>query len=576
MPQSLIPGSRLPAWACLILIAGCAGVPDGTEPGEPEPSVAAQIPAPPLNRRAELEFHILAGEIAIQRGHRAQAAESYLAALEFSRDPELARRATRIALFAGDPQLAYRAAQTWSEVEPQSLDAHKTAARLALRAHAREPLATHSAAVIGLHSDGPGAGFLELADVLSGEPGAGEIALEVIGELVTEHPDLPEAHYAHGLLAIRYERLDTADAAASRALELRPDWPEAVLLRAGVLVRQGRVETADELVAGLGGTRAERVEHHLQYARLLIDAERAEAAADQFERVLALEPDNTDARYGLGVLALSLEQYDRAETAFNRLYDSGRRRNDAAFYLGAIAEHREDYAAARRWYGRVRDGAHLFEAQVRAAHTYYEAGDLARARSELERLREQRPDMAERLYVAEGELLYRAQRYEEALALYNQALENYPGDSDLLYARSLIWERLGNIERAEADLRSVLSKEPDDPRALNALGYMLSNHSERYQEAYDYIERALEADPGNPVIVDSMGWIHYRLGNLEKAREYLEQAYAEIQDPEVAAHLGEVLWKLGDRERAREIWSEARAEDPDHPVLRETVQRLAQ
>lgn len=569
-PHAFVRGLRLPLWASLILIAGCAS---GPFKAAPEKGALPEAFYPP-DPRVELQYRILVGETAIQRGLRRQAAEAYVEALEYSDDPELAQRATRIALFAGEPKLAYRAALAWSQADPNNLDAHKTAARMALRTKATRQLATHADAVIRLHPDGPAVAFQELADVLSDEPEAGDTALAVMNGLVNEHTTLPEAHYAQGLLALRYDRVAAADVAIDRALELRPDWPDAVLLRAGILVRQGRLSVADELVSGLPGSNAERAEYYLSYAQLLANADRADAAVEQFERVLELDPGHDEARYGLGMLSLSLERFDRAESVFKRLYWSGRYRNDAAFYLGAIAEHQEEYPEARRWYSRVQEGARLFESLVRQAATYYEAGDLVRARAELQKLRSQLPEMAERLYVAEGELLSRAQHYREALELYNEALTIYINNGDLLYARSLVWERLGWIERAEADLRLLLKQEPGDPRALNALGYMLSNHSERYQEALDYIERALDADPGNPVIIDSMGWVHYRLGNLETAREYLERAYADVDDPEVAAHLGEVLWKLGDKQRAREIWEEARADDPDHPILRETVERL--
>lgn len=556
-------------------VAGCASGPAKVTPGNDlTTATTQQSTTPPSDPRAALEYHVLVGEIAVQRGQRDVAAESYVAALDYDHDPELAQRATRIALFAGNAQLGYRAALAWTEAEPGSLEAHKTAARLALRTGAQRQLALHAAAVIRLHPEGEGVGFRDLADVLSGEDNAGEVALTAIDSLVAEYPDLPGAHYAQGLLAMRYGYLGAASAAVDRALTLRPDWPDAVLLRAGVLVRQGRIDLADELVAKLPGSRDERARYHLGYARMLVEVDRVDAAADQFDQVLKLEPDDAEARFGLGVLALSLDDYERAERAFSRLYYTGHRRDDAAFYLGAIAEHRRDYLGARRWYARVRDGANLFEAEVRTAGTYYEQGDLERARTELRHLREWRPHMAEQLYLAEGELLYEAQQYGEALGLYNEALKEYTGDSNLLYARSLIAERLGNIALAEADLRSVLQNEPGDPRALNALGYMLSNHSDRYREALDYIEQALKNDPDNPVIIDSMGWVQYRLGNLEKAREYLERAYADLHDPEVAAHFGEVLWKLGQKDRAREVWAEARADDPDHPILRETVERL--
>lgn len=561
--------------AALAVLAGCA-----VDRGEPRPTFSDLAPLSETTIQSgssdtvELEYHVLAGEMAIQRGLGQRAAEEYVAALAYSDDPELAQRATRIALFAGDPDLAFEAAKAWAAAEPQALDAHKTAARLALRAGEANTLNAHAAQVVALNGD-PGTGFRELADVLSGEPEQSALALEAMRALVERHSELAEAHYARALLAMRYQAFESAHEAIDRALALRPGWAEAGLLRAGLLVRQGRTDEAQARIAELDGDAATRAQHQIAYARMLLNADLNAEAADAFERALEIEPDNADARYGLAVVALTLEQLDRAEAALTRLYESGKRSDDAAFYLGNIAETRGNFEAARRWYQRVQGGSHAFDAKVRAARVRYQAGDLAGTRTELASLRQSNPDLAGRLYVVEGEILYDAQRFDAALALYNKALEQMPRDPDLLYGRSLVRERLGALDKAEADLRTILEMEPNDPRALNALGYMLSNHSQRYQEALDYIRRALEAEPEDPAIMDSMGWIQYRLGNLDRARKYLQQAYEKLPNPEVAAHLGEVLWKLGEKQRAREIWDQALAEDPDHQVLRETVDRLA-
>lgn len=561
--------------ACVLALSACVGKPaDSASLFDLAAKSAQPADRPFADSEAALKFHLLAGEMAIQRGQRVAAAQHYVAALEYARDADVAERATRIALFAGRPELAYRAAVAWSEAAPEAIDAHKTAARLALRAGDEAPLRQHAGAVIALNESGPAAGFRELADVLSGETEHAELALRTMQDLAAAHPAVPEAQYALALLAMRYGDYKRAEAAVDAALALRPEWVDAALLRAGLLVRQDKVAEADQWLTQMGGSDAERASRRLAFARMLLDVGMNAAAADAFETALALQPGHSDARYGLGILALTLEQWDRAERAFATLYESGERRADAAFYLATIAESRGDFQAARRWYQRVEGGGHAFQAQVRAARMLYRAGDLDGARAEFEALRHANPDLAGQLYLAEGQMLYQAGEYDAALVLYNQALAEYSANPELLYGRSLVYERLGAIDKAEADLRHILEVAPNDARALNALGYMLSNHSSRYEEALKYIKRALQAQPEDPAVMDSMGWVLYRLGNLDKARGYLQRAYQIFPDPEVAAHFGEVLWRLGQRDQARQVWQEALSEHPDHPVLRETVDRL--
>ena len=565
--------AALAAAFVVLLASGCASQPIGERPASDVRIDANAVKPSQVSRREAYEYHVLAGEMAIQRNKRALAAREYVAALEYSNDPSLAKRATRIALFADKPALAYRAAGIWSEAAPDSLDAQRTATRMAIANGDAEGLRVYAPALVEAAAS-PDMGYRLLADVISGEPESADIAIEAASALAQQDNDSAPAQYALGVIAMRYDRNEIAARAAERALALDPDWNDAVLLQAGVWIRSGETERAQALVDGLPGNDASRAQYHLALARLLIEADEDDAALTEFERAIALQPDNADARYGLAILALSVGDLDRAEIALTRLYENNDRADDAAYYLGAVSEQREDFVAAQRWYQRVENGGHAFDAQVRAARMIYMQGNLPGAQRRLTELRDVYPELVDQLYAAEGQLLYEADEPRAALDIYNHGLEAVPGSTELRYGRSMAHERLGNIEAAQTDLRDVLAREPNDVRALNALGYLLTNHSDRYEEALGYIERALEADPENPAILDSMGWVQYRLGHLAKARQYLERAYQDFQDAEVAAHLGEVLWQQGQREAARQLWQGALDDNPDHPVLRETVNRL--
>jgi len=572
-------GRRTPkacAAALLLLIAiaatGCAAqaLPEQIDGMRVD---AAQVPSSDGADRSAYEYHVMAGEMAIQRGHRAIAAREYVAALDYSGDRALARRATRIALFAGEQELAFKGARVWAASAPESVDAQRTVTRLALANGDAEALSRNASLLVSAAAS-PDIGYRLLADVLSGDQAHADLALETLSRLAQQNTDSAPAQYALGVTALRYDRTGIAAPAAERALGLAPDWNDAILLQGGVWIRQGKTQKAQTLVEGLPGNDVSRAQYHAALARLLIEAEQPAAARDEFAHALSLQPDNADARYGLAVLSLTLDDLDRAEKALMRLYEDNERADDAAYYLGSIYEQREDYAEAQRWYQRVENGSHAFESQLRAVRMIYQQDDLPDARQRLSELRGIYPELRDRIYAAEGQLLYEARDNRAALEVYNHGLDKLPESMELRYGRSMAYERLGRLDAAEADLRRVLDNSPDSARALNALGYLLANHSQRYDEALGYIQRALDSDPANPAILDSMGWVQYRLGHLDKAQDYLERAHQNFPDPEVAAHLGEVLWQQGERDAARRIWQDALADNPDHPVLRETVARF--
>ncbi|WP_423823318.1 tetratricopeptide repeat protein [Salinisphaera sp. SPP-AMP-43] len=526
------------------------------------------------NARARGEYQILLGELALTAGDTQRAAQAYVAALSSSEDPALAKRATQIALAANRHDLAYRAAQVWAQARPDDEQAQRAAVRLAFVNDDAKGLARAASALVA-SAESSRAGYEVLAQILSDKPAKADLAVSVLQKLASAHAGDAAAQYALGRLALNYNRLDVAAQAAAQAVDTDPGWAEAALLRTAIDVRQGHFERARQRVDGLSGSKNDRAQYHVALARMLLQAGKNQAGLDEFKQAVSIDPDFHDARYGLGLVALSHNALDTAATQFQQLYEADSHRDDAAFYLGVIAERREQPAKARDWYERVTEGDHAFQAEVRTAQIRYRQGDLAGARKQLHELAEQYPDQSARLHAVEGGLLVEAGQPKKALAVYNQALADQPEDGDLLYSRSLVYERLGRIEQAKADLKKILSKDDDNPAALNALGYLLTNHGHDYAVAERYIRKSLAQDPDNPAVLDSLGWVEYKQGKLTSARKHLERAYQGSSDPEIAAHLGEVRWQQGDHEAARQIWDKAMAKYPGNTTLKQTIKRLS-
>jgi len=574
MTRSVRSGARVTFVCSLLAVSlvacGCATKPSGAFPGDTSPGLLEQsFPDADI----DAQFHVLAGEMAAQRGMKKAAARHYAAAAEYTSNAGLARRATRIGLMADSMPAAYKAAQQWARLEPGTVEAQQTAARLALIEGQAEVLLQYSRATVS-NAESRREGYHLLAKTFSGKPQRAELALDTLQQLADADTDSAAAWHVLGLLALRYGREETAATASRRAVELAPTRDKVVLLRAAVLVRQDRSSAAQQLVEQLPGDAQQRSRYHLTLARLLLDGNRPEAALDEFGHALELQPDNTNARYGLAMLALRQGQLERSATAFEHLYEADERTNEAAYYLGRINEQRQEYAVAQRWYQRVEGGDHEFAARIGLVRMRARRDDLAGARRQLHDMREQYPQKAEQIRGAEGRILFDAERFEQALAVYDEGLEHKPESTDLLYGRAIVYEKLERIDAALHDLNTILAAKPDDIHAMNALGYMMTNHGTDYEAALEYIEEALARAPNNPAIMDSMGWVQYHLGNLDKAQEYLERAYRLLPDPEVAAHLGEVLWQNGRHEEARRIWSESLVEHPDDELLKETMDRF--
>ncbi|MFP5505682.1 MAG: tetratricopeptide repeat protein [Gammaproteobacteria bacterium] len=564
------------------LLTACAGLtPAPREPVPVAPEATAPVILPPAADAApddaslsgDLLFDILLGEVAGQREQLDVSVSHYLRAAETSDDPRIAERALRIALFAKQEDAALTAARRWVELDPQRLEARQSLAVLALHARVAEEAYEQMEFLIAALPDETQA-YQNLTGVLARSEDR-ELALALMARLVQKHPASFQARLAYSRLALHAENTELALQEVEHALAMQPGAAEALILRAGIRVKAGEAELAQQELRAAVAAHPDDIDLRLALARLMLDSQDLKGAAEQFRQVVKRQPAHADAIYSLGLLALDQLDLKAAEAQFRRLIQIGEREQEARYYLGRVLEQRKDYREALDWYSLVGDGEYWLEAQIRAAGMRAELGDVDGARRQLQNLRLRDPQLAVRLYLVEGDVLTRVGELRQALELYNTVLAENPGNHDVLYARALLAERLDDLNRVETDLKQIITEDPNNFHAWNALGYTLADRTDRLQEALVYIEKAIELAPNEPAIIDSLGWVHYRLGNLELAAEHLQRAYDLSRgDAEVAAHYGEVLWQMGKRNEARALWEKARRADPDNRPLRETLERF--
>jgi tetratricopeptide (TPR) repeat protein len=568
--------ARLAAACLLALTLAGAWAAEGDDPSSPHdvaPRSSADTRLPEQELTEPILYEYMLAEVAAQRGSPEVGAKMLIDLARRTQDPRIARRAVEMSGMARLPDLALDAARLWLEADPQSAQALQTVTGLLVRARRVSEAEPYIERLLAANADSAASGFLQLGRLLAANPDK-PANLQVVRRLAAKHADLPEAQLAVSQAALAANDEKGALESVRRAAQLRPGWAVAALVEAQILQKRDPAAAANRLAAYLEQYPDER-EVRMSYARMLVGAKRYAEARSQFEILLAAHPNDTGVVYAVGLLAHQLKDYPVAEANFKRLLQLGYQDLDAVrLALGQVAEDQGQWARAIEWYQAVGQGGHYLQSRLKVAQTLSKQGRLDEARKFLRAMEVGEDRQRIQLIVAEAQLLRDANRPREAFEMLGEALKKEPEQPDLLYDIALTAERIERFDVLEEKLRKLIQLRPDHAHAYNALGYSLADRNLRLPEARKLIEKALELAPEDSFIIDSMGWVLYREGDMRGAIGYLRRAYSERPDAEIGAHLGEVLWMSGQRDEAKRVWDEALKNHPDNEALQKAVKRF--
>lgn len=561
--------------------------PNPDNPSNPvSPTTEVARPAVPSSRLTpEILYQLTMSEIAAQRGMVSAAFVSMLDLARRTRDPRIARRATEFAIMDRQPGNALVAGRLWNELAPESEEARNLVVNMLVATAnlADAEILLQSRLRTATASTRPQA-LMQIQGLLTRSPNR-NAAFLTMQRLAAPYPELPEARFAVAQAAQSVGDTARALTELRAALALRPDWDLAALTGAQILQSQSLAASIAWMTEYLTRTPGSQ-EGRLALARLHAGNKQTDRARVEFGHVLQVNPTHPDALMALGVLDYQAKNFAGATTYFQRFIESMTRSgtannalaregiNQAWLFLSQIAEDQGQIDEAIRLLNNIASGDGYIGARARRANLLVKLGRRDEAITDLRASNADSNRERVQLIQVEAALLRDGKQFQAAFELLDDALKGQPNEPDLLYDHAMLAERLNRLDVMEASLREVIRLRPDAAHAYNALGYSLADRNLRLPEALQLIEKAISLAPEDAAIIDSLGWVHYRLGNLPKALEHLRRAYALRPDAEVATHLGEVLWVSGEHAEAERLWREAGRIEPDNEVLRATLARF--
>lgn len=557
--------------AGLVALQGCASHPPQPDAASTAAKPAEEEAAPTRPFTRDTLYELLLAEFAGKRNRADVALGKYLNQAHETRDPQVVERAAYIARYLGAHQATLDAAILWIDIEPDNPAPRSLAATELLRTGKVDDALNQIDAILNLGGD-VNFEFLLQATRTSNT----ETRQRVLAKLrsYTQQREDPKLWFATGSLEAMNGNHSQAIDDFDHALKLDDGYGNAILARTQSMIAQGQPDKALTYLGEQSANHPHNKRLGIAQARYLIQYGKLQQAQQQFEQMVQVFPDDGDLMLSLALLSWENKLKDDAIRYFQQLIAMNQRTDEAWLYLARIAESDQRWPDAENYFSKVASGPNYPVARIQLALMYADQKRIAEAIRVLDDAITTDHTNHLKYQIAKSEILAGAERNQEAIASLTAALASQPDETALLYSRAMLQEKTGNFAAMEADLRRVLELQPDNSAALNALGYTFADRNERLNEAWTLIERAYQINPGDPAIIDSMGWIKYRLGEAQAALGFLRQAWENFRDAEVAAHLGEVLWITGNQTEAKTIWQQSLQENPGSKVLLDVMKRF--
>lgn len=558
-----------------LLLVACAHKPQqAIEPvATPEPQAEKPLNLPKMELTGDILYKFLLADMASQRGMTGMAAQIYMNLAIFTRDPRVASYAAHLAYQARDLDKAVEIYKLWLELEPDSLSARQMLTMTLISGGRLDEARPYLVDMLAAYPDRAGHAFMKIYPFLAPHPDKMAV-FNLVSELAQPYPGVAEAHWVLAQAAEAAGKRETALAEVRKARVLRPEMEQAVLVEAQLLKRESPQQTLALLKKYLEAY-PDAGEASLLYARTLLEQKQYAQARTQFQRLLKAHPENAELAFTVAMLSMEMGEVEQAEAGLKQALAKGTKdENTVYYYLGQLYEVKKNDREALQNYRKVAGGGYAYAARLRAAYLIGKTGDIGEAREYLHQTAAQNNQQRVQLILVEAQLLRDAKQIEVAYQVLMQEIEKLPNHPDLLYWGAMLAEQIGKHDIFEQMMRKVIQLNPEHAQAYNALGYSLLERNAGVEEGMQLVEKASQLAPNDVAIIDSVGWGHYRMGNISKSLEFLRRAYDADPDPEIAAHLGEVLWVKGEKDQASRIWQDSLKRHPGNALLQAVMKKF--
>ena len=532
------------------------------------------LPAQITEANAEFVYKFLLAELAIQRNDINSAGHLYLDLAKLTKNTGFAQSAAQLGGMVRNGRLALDAADIWSKLDPKSRDAKKVLAEMYIASgnlSKAKPLVKE----ILESEDSKGDGFLYLNNILTRVENKSN-ALRFIIDIAKPYAKMVEAHFAVAHTAHMAGNITIRDKELATINKLNPNWETSTLFIGSIQFDEDpmkAIETYQKYVKNNPKSNTVR----LELAKALVQTEQYPAAKKHFEKLVNSPLASAEISFTVALLALETGDDIMAEQFLNQSLERKYYNPDQVnMYLARIYAQRQNIDKVINLVDKISTGPLFVDSRIFAAQAIRVEKGIDQAIEYLDQYKSLDRQEKLKFLQLKTSFWYNDNQYQKAINLMLNEEEKYTDSADFYFDFGLLYEKNKDFDAMEANLKKAISLKPDYAIAYNALGYSYADRNVKLDDAKKYIEIALSIEPQNHYILDSMGWVHYRLGNYDIAYEFITKAYAIQEDPEIAAHLGEVLWKQGKENEAMSVWQGSLEKFPENSILIETKNRLFQ